>query len=224
MGDYCVRVSPRPQSWAKSRERCQSEGADLLYILNSNMQVQVNDFIDRKREEHEIYKEKKMFWTAGVVDPDVQGWAWASHYQSFDKFSYWLSQQTGKRFKLTFVHLALALKSLAPPLLHPGATGCGDPGGCQTNVAMLLQQETGYQWFLGSSTDTTEVSASPALKMRTLQSSDISSAFFSVGGLRLHLQLQTWLQVVQKRLDRRGPMSQDSGSRRRGRECQVSVL
>ena len=67
VGDYCFRVSSVEEQYETARNMCISEGADLAYILDSEMQQGLKDLILAKKTEFPHFFNAKYFWVGGDV-------------------------------------------------------------------------------------------------------------------------------------------------------------
>lgn len=72
--DFCIRVSPFALSWSDARKKCKSEGSDLVYIMNENVQMGINNLIKSKQKYKKFFQPKKwttksqnQYWIGGIV-------------------------------------------------------------------------------------------------------------------------------------------------------------
>lgn len=82
------------EQYEGARNMCLSEGADLAYILDSDMQDGLKDLIEKKKDLFPHFSMADYFWAGGAVSLQNE-WSWLAHYQSFDKYSNWKSNIPG---------------------------------------------------------------------------------------------------------------------------------
>eukprot|EP00095_Tigriopus_kingsejongensis_P007865 maker-scaffold1272_size51402-snap-gene-0.12 protein:Tk07865 transcript:maker-scaffold1272_size51402-snap-gene-0.12-mRNA-1 annotation:"macrophage mannose receptor 1-like isoform x1" len=115
---HCLRVSTKPVMFQAALDACALDGADLLSVINEELQNAAAQLIERKRLEFEHYSKTENFWIAATSNNNSE-WSWRTHFQAFDKYTNW--------------------QASTPNL------GC-PPTGCSTLNAMVMQREDDFSW------------------------------------------------------------------------------